>query len=127
MRTGLALIMLSLAAVPVAASACAMTESSPPRGDCRIVGGDRLPADSGGADALCAAIRDAAAVHAPHSRFQVEVTVKGPSMLAAWITTADGTRLPEQKFAVNDRQLSRGSLERFAKALAGEVARAEAR
>lgn len=104
-----------------------MNESMPQMVDCRIVGGDSLPADSGGADALCAAIREAAAEQAPGSRFQVEVTVKGPSMLTATITTADGARLPEQKFAVSDRQLSRGSLERFAMALAGEVARAEAR
>ena len=104
-----------------------MNSSTPQLVDCRIVGGDSLPADSGGSDALCAAIREAAAEQAPGRRFSVEVTVKGPSMLAATVTTADGARLPEQKMAVSDRQLTRGSLERFAKALAGEVARAEAR
>ena len=127
MRTGLALIVLSLATVSVAGSACAMNSSTPQLVDCRIVGGDNLPVDSGGSDALCAAIREAAAEQAPGRRFSVEVTVKGPSMLAATVTTADGARLPEQKMAVSDRQLTRNSLERFAKALAGEVARAEAR
>lgn len=104
-----------------------MNSSTPQLVDCRIVGGDSLPADSGGSDALCAAIREAAAEQAPGRPFSVVVTVKGPSMLAATVTTADGTRLPEQKMAVSDRQLTRGSLERFARALAGEVARAEAR
>ena len=104
-----------------------MNSSTPQLVDCRIVGGDSLPADSGGSDALCAAIREAAAEQAPGRRFSVEVTVKGPSMLAATVTTSDGARLPEQKMAVSDRQLTRGSLERFAKALAGEVARVEAR
>lgn len=104
-----------------------MNSSTPLLVDCRIVGGDSLPADSGGSDALCAAIREAAVDQAPGSRFSVEVRVLGPSVLTATVTTADGTHLPEQKMAINDRQLTRGSLERFAKALVGEVARAEAR
>lgn len=104
-----------------------MTASTPQLVDCRIVGGDSLPAESGGSDALCAAIRAAAAEQAPGSGFSVEVRVLGPSALAATVTTAAGTRLPEQKMAISDRQLTKGSLERFARALAGEVARAGAR
>lgn len=104
-----------------------MNSPSPQLVDCRIVGGDKLPADSGGADALCQAIADAAAEQAPGRRFQVDVQVLGRSALAATVTTADGTRLPEQKMAISDRGLTRGSLERFAKALAGEVARAHPR
>lgn len=127
MRKGLALMMLSLSAVSAAGSACAMNSPSPQLVDCRIVGGDKLPADSGGADALCNAIAEAAAKQAPGRRFQVDVQVLGRSALAATVTTADGTRLPEQKMAISDRGLTRGSLERFAKALAGEVARAQPR
>lgn len=95
--------------------------------ECRVLGGEQLPADSGGSAALCAAIAKAAATDAPGRRFSVEVRVLGQSSLAATLTTADGTSLPEQKFAVSDRSLTRGSLERFAKALVGVVARADAR
>lgn len=104
-----------------------MNSSSPELVDCRIIGGDKLPADSGGSDALCKAIKDAAADQAPGKRFAVEVHVLGRSALAATVTTADGTRLPEQKMAISDRGLTRGSLERFADALAGEMARAQGR
>lgn len=104
-----------------------MNSPTPPLVDCRIVGGDKLPADSGGPDALCAAIRQAAAEQVPGRRFTVEVRVLGRSALAATVTTADGTRLPEQKMAISDRGLTEGSLERFANALAGEVARTQAR
>ena len=92
--------------------------------DCRVVGGDKLPGDIGGSDALCAAIKRAAAAGAPTKRFRVEVRVLGRSSLAATLTTAKGSKLPEQRFAVSDRNLTRGSLDRFAKALVDQVARA---
>jgi hypothetical protein len=57
-------------------------------------------------------------------RFSVEVKVLGRSALAATVTTADGSILPEQKMASSDRSLTRGSIERFARALAGAVAQA---
>lgn len=95
--------------------------------DCRVVGGDKMPAETGGPEALCAAIKRAAAAETPARKFSVEVRVLGSSSLAATLTTADGTILPEQKFAVSDRSLSKGSLDRFAKALVGEVARAPSR
>ena len=104
-----------------------MTSPSPQLVDCRIVGSDKLPADSGGSEALCRAIKQAAAEQAPGKSFSVEVQVLGRSALAATVTRADGTKLPEQKMAISDRGLTRGSLERFAKALAGEMARSESR
>lgn len=94
---------------------------------CRVVDGDKLPVESGGPEALCAAIKNAAAADAPAKKFSVEVRVLGRSSLAATLTTGDGTVLPEQKFAISDRGLTKGSLERFAKALVGEVARATSR
>ena len=127
MRTGLATIVLSLVATSAAGSACAMNSTAPHLVECRIEGGDKLPADSGGADALCKAIRDAAAKQAPGSSFSVDVQVLGRSALAATITTAKGARLPEQKMAISDRGLTKGSLERFANALAGEMAKAGGR
>lgn len=104
-------------------SACAMNSPSSQLVDCRVVDGDRLPAETGGPEALCAAIKRAATAEAPARKFSVEVRVLGSSSLAATLTTADGTVLPEQKFAISDRRLTKGSLERFAKALVGEVAR----
>ena len=122
-----AYVILPLMAASFSGSACAMNSPSPPLIDCRVIGGDKLPADSGGADALCAAITRAAAAQVPARKFSVEVRVLGSSSLAATLTTADGTILPEQRFVISDRSLTRGSLERFAKALVGEVARAPSR
>ena len=92
--------------------------------DCRVVGGDLLPADSGGSDELCKAIRDAAVAQAPGKRFAVEIHVLGRSVLAGTVIKADGARLPEQKMANSDHELTKGSLQRFANALVGELARA---
>ena len=63
----------------------------------------------------------------PNSRFSVEVRVLGSSSLAATLTTADGRKLPEQRFASSDRDLTKTSFERFAKALAGEAGKANSR
>lgn len=104
-----------------------MNMLSPQLTVCKVVGADKLPPDSGGSRQLCAAIARAAAADAPNARFGVEVRVLGGSSLAATLTTADGKVLPEQRFAISDRGLTKGSLERFAKALVGEVARAQAR
>lgn len=95
--------------------------------DCRVVGGDKLPAAAGGPTALCDAIARAAAAATPPRRFSVEVRVLGSSALAATLTTADGRTLPEQKFASSDHDLTSRSLDRFASALVGEVARAASR
>ena len=122
MRGKIAAIVSALAILPAAGSACAMNSPTPQLVDCRVVGGEKLPASSGGSEALCTAIREAAALQAPDSRFSVEVRVLGRSSLAATVTTANGARLPEQRFAISDRDLTKGSLERFAKALAGQVA-----
>lgn len=104
-----------------------MNASTKPMIDCRVTGGEKLPADSGGSDALCAAIVRAAATQVPAARFKVEVQVRGPSALTAILTTEDGKTLPEQTFSISDRGLTKGSLERFANSLVSEVARAASR
>jgi hypothetical protein len=90
---------------------------------CRVIGGDKLPADSGGADAVCSAIQRAVAERSPAVNFSAEVKVVTPSMLTANLTV-NGRTLPEQKFAIMDRELNRGAIERFAQSLAMEVAKA---
>lgn len=122
MRRGLVPMIVGLATLSIAGSGCAMNSPNKQLVDCHVVGSGLLPADAGGADGLCKAIRDAAADQAPGKRFAVEVRVLGRSMIAATITKADGTKLPEQKMAVSDSELNRSSLERFASALAGLVA-----
>lgn len=104
-----------------------MNSPTPQMINCRVIGGDKLPADTGGADALCAAITRAAASDAPNRRFSVEVRVFGSSLLAATLTTDDGRILPEQKLEISDRGFTNESFERFAKVIVGEVARAPSR
>jgi hypothetical protein len=90
---------------------------------CRIVDGDKLPEDSGGATALCAAIDRAAAAKAPGVAYTVEVKVLSSSRLAATLTS-EGRALPEQNYSTMDRELNGGSFERFAAALADQLAKA---
>ena len=88
---------------------------------CRVVDGDKLPAESGGAVALCAAIERAVSERAPGVAFTAEVRVLSSSRLAATLTR-DGHELPEQRFAIMDRDLTASSFDRFAETLADQVA-----
>lgn len=89
---------------------------------CVVSGADKLPAEVGGGDAICAAIRTAAGARAPGAAFAVEVRVESASSLAAQVRLKDGRSLPEQKMEVSDRQLNPRSIERFAAAVAEAVA-----
>lgn len=110
----------------VSGSACAVNapEGAQPR--CRVIGGEALPAASGGADALCAAIEQAAATRAPGVKYSAEVRVLPRSRLVAMLT-ADGRKLPDQKFAAMDREITRDSLQRFAEAIAAALSEGRAR
>jgi hypothetical protein len=110
------------AAACVAACAPAMSaprESAP--GPCRVVGGEKLPAESGGPAAICSAIEQAVAARAPKARYSAEVRVLSKSGLAANVEVG-GRKLPEQHFAVMDRNLNPGSIKRFAEAVADQIA-----
>ena len=115
---------IALAITSVSGSACGMTTPPSKPGLCRVVGGEKLPAGSGGSGALCAAIERAMAARVPGTAHRVEVRVLSPSRLAATLTTGDGRRLPELNHAISDRALNRGSVERFAEAIAAEFAKA---
>ena len=115
-------IVLALALFVAPASAIAM-KGEQTRGHCRVVGGGKLPSAAGGAEALCAAVNRAIAAQAPGIRYSAEVNVRTPSMLVASLVV-EGRALPEQKFAVTDRELGKGSIERFANSLAAVVANA---
>jgi hypothetical protein len=90
---------------------------------CRVLGAEKLPSAAGGGDALCTAVERAVAKRAPKVRYTAQIRVISRSRLAA-IVIVNGRPLPEQKFAVMDRDLSSGSIERFAAALALEVSKA---
>ena len=109
--------------------ACAVSspQQQQAQGECRVIAAEKLPPEVGGADALCAMIREAAAAQAPGVGYSVEVRVLSPSMLSASITLADGRTLPEQRHATMDRTVSRPSVERFANALAAELAKTASR
>jgi hypothetical protein len=115
---------LLVMAASLSGGACAMASPSGQSTPCHIVDGDKLPGDSGGAAALCSAIERAAAAKAPGVTYTVEIKVLSPSRLAATVT-ADGRKLPEQNFATTDRDLNGGSFDRFAAALADQLAKAD--
>lgn len=127
MSAKFAYIVAPLMVASFTGSACAMNLPSPQQVDCRVIGGSKLPAETGGPDALCAAIARAAAVGAPAHKFSVEVRVLGSSSLAATLKTSNGTTLPEQQFEISDRSLTKSSLDRFAEALVDAVSRAPPR
>jgi len=124
MRARLFSIAIAAVLAGVSGSVCAMSNGESRAGACWVVGGEKLPVESGGSNALCKAIVDAVEEQAPGMRYQVEVTVFPRSRLTASIMTGDGRRLPEQSFVRIDKPLSSGAFKRFAAAIAGELARA---
>lgn len=101
-----------------------MSPDEPKAATCLVIGGEKLPAESGGADALCRAITAAIADQAPNVGYSVEVQVLAQSRLSASVTTEDGREIAEQKFARMDRPLSASAFERFAQTIASELAKA---
>ena len=118
------LAVLAGAAALASGSACAMSPPEQASTGCRVIGGELLPPDSGGADALCNAISAAAAKHAAGVGYSVEVRVLPRSRLSAILTLSDGRKLPEQSFVRMDKPLSSGAFARFAEAIAAELAKA---
>jgi hypothetical protein len=92
-------------------------------GRCQIVGGEKLPPHVGGGTTLCAEIERAVASAAPRARYTAEVKVLSKSKLAATLVV-NGRTLPEQRFAIMDSDLDTGAIQRFARSLAAEVAKA---
>ncbi|MEA3058271.1 MAG: hypothetical protein QOF34_1086, partial [Sphingomonadales bacterium] len=58
---------------------------------CRVSGADKLPAQAGGADAICAAIERAVAAGAPNVRYSADVRVLSKSSLAATLVVSGRT------------------------------------
>ena len=100
-----------------------MSVGSDPIRRCHVVGGEKLPAASGGSVAVCTEIERAVAAAAPGTPYTAEVRVVSKSRLAASLVVK-GRALPEQKFAIMDSDLNAGAIQRFARSLAAEVAKA---
>jgi hypothetical protein len=112
-----------VAALCASAGSQAMTSPSSQAGSCRVGAGEKLLPDGvRGAD-ICRAIGEAVATAAPATRYSVEVSVLSHSRLSARLVV-DGRLLPDQNFAVMDRELNLASITRFADSLAREVAKA---
>jgi hypothetical protein len=120
MRGKVATAILFMTAALVGGSACAMTSPNP-GSRCQVVGGSHLPADTGGADALCAAVEQALQAAQPKPA-AVEVNVVSPYLLSATVMLADGRKLPEIKVGSSDRQLGARTVRMLADSIAAQVA-----
>jgi hypothetical protein len=104
------------------ASTAAMS-AAPSTAPCRVVYGEKLPAEAGRAASLCSAVEHAIAAKAPKVRYSAEIRVLSKSALSATLVV-NGRTLPEQQFSVSDRNLNPDSIGRFAESLAATVAKA---
>ena len=120
MRDRLARIAVAAALGCASGSACAMTAVDQDA-RCQVAHGEKLPADSGGAKALCEAVVTALEAHAPGQGYRVEIQVQGPSRLAASVMSKDGRKLAEQKMASSDKNLTKRSFSRFADAIVAQL------
>jgi hypothetical protein len=123
-RSATFIFLLAIALTP--AGAAAMSPSGKASVRCHVVGSEKLPRTSGGASAICAEVERAVAAVAPAARYSAEVKVLSRSKLAATLVV-NGRTLPEQNFAIMDRELNPGAIERFARSLAAEIAKAAKR
>lgn len=115
------LLTMTLFLLLASGSSLGMTMPTANSGPCRVTGGAKLLAASGGAGALCSAIERAAKKRAPAAKFTVDVRVRSPASMTAVVRLADGRLLPEQTMAVSDAAIGRSAVERFARAIAEQV------
>ena len=93
---------------------------------CRVIDGGKLPANSGGAKALCEAVTAAVEAQAPGQGYSVEIRVLGSSRLAALVMMKNGRKIAEQNLASMDKPITSGSFKRFAAAIAAKLAKSGA-
>ena len=105
----------------VASSACGMT-APVPADRCIVQNDKRLPVDSGGGAALCAAIEQAAIARELSGAYTVRIVVGPRSLLTAEVTLSDGRTLPPVTMAEMDRPIGKSTLKRFGEAVANHIA-----
>lgn len=124
MRGRIAGLLLFIGGAGASGAAEAMSSAAQtPARRCEVMNAARLPAASGGSKALCREIERAVTAAAPTSSYTAKIVVLTASRLSAALVVNDHA-LPEQNFAVMDRELDSSSVRRFAEALAAEVAKA---
>ena len=126
MRATMPAILVATLFLVTSGSGCAMSGNSGAHKHCRVTGGELLPPASGGADALCATIEQAASAQAPQLSYSVEVRVLSSSRMAATITAGE-RKLPDQKYAISDGEIGKTSFQRFADAIAAALHGAQQR
>jgi hypothetical protein len=120
MRSSLASFTFLISALG-STTVAAMSAHSGPLGHCHVVGGDKLPAASGGSAALCAELERAAAKMAPGVAYSAEIKVLSKSRLSASLVV-NGRALSDQHFAIMDSELNAGAIQRFAASLGDAIA-----
>jgi hypothetical protein len=103
-----------------------MTAASDRSAGCRVVDEAKLPAAVGGSVALCRAVEKAVAARSPGLQYSAEVKVLSPSRLSARLMVG-GRALPDQNFAVSDRDLNAVMIDRFAQSIAEALASSSGR
>jgi hypothetical protein len=114
-------VVFAVALAVLGSGACAMTGPIQADVRCHVTESEKLPAASGGAAALCAAIEQAAAARGVPAGFTVQVKVAPRAMLSADVTLPDGRTLATLHMAEMDRDVTRDMLNRFAVAVADHI------
>ena len=84
---------------------------------CKVIGADKLPAQTGGASALCGAIEKALAETKVTGPISIEITIRSPRVLAAAVKRGD-VALPEMTMDVFDTAINQDIIDRFARSVA---------
>jgi hypothetical protein len=100
--------------------ACGMSTPTGKLSHCHVIAGDKLPAETGGEEAICIAI--AQALQSGAANAAVEVSVISPYLLSATVTLADGRKLPAIKVGSADRPLGTRAVRMLADSIAAQTA-----
>lgn len=114
----------SLLLATAGGSTCAMNSASANHLGCTVEGSEMLPAEIGGADGLCDAIRAAVAQQAGAQAKggAVAVRVINPYSAVATVTAPGGRKFPDIEVSVSDRQLNPTSVAMLAREVARRFA-----
>jgi hypothetical protein len=90
---------------------------------CRVEGAEKLPAELGGAQAVCSVLEGSLGKLAPKT---VALTVRSPFLINAEVTAVDGRRLPTVTVGRSDRPLSGRAIRMLAEAIAAQLTAGQA-
>ena len=88
---------------------------------CQVSGAKKLPAEMGGADALCdAAARAIDSVSLKPKAIEIKVVT--PFLISATVILVDNRRLPVIKISSSDRPLGRKAIQMLTDSIAAQIA-----